>query len=410
MPRERLPPKPLRAARMPCSSDMRIGVDATCWHNRRGYGRHARALLRTLVDRDRSNQYTLFLDSNAAAEPLPARCQAHLLESAVPTVQAASANGRRSLSDMWRMSRALSASQFDVLLFPTIYSYVPTFCRARKLVMLHDVIAETYPHLTVPRLSARLFWNAKVKLGRMQADALITVSDYSRAGIVERFGIDPARVFVVGEAADGVFRKLDSPVPTPTLRALGIDAAKRMAVYLGGFSPHKNLEMLLRAFAHVAARDEFADVKLVMVGDTSGDAFHTYFGTIAAQVEALKLRERVIFTGYLPDEDVVVLLNLSTVLALPSLMEGFGLPAVEAAACGCPVIATKASPLQGLLGAGGVYIDPNEPELEQALETVLSSVELRARMRQAGLAAAQRLTWDAAAEQMMEVIRKVALQ
>jgi glycosyltransferase involved in cell wall biosynthesis len=311
---------------------------------------------------------------------------------------------------MWRMSRALSGPGFDVLLFPTIYSYVPTFCRARKLVMVHDVIAETFPHLTVPRFSSRLFWNAKVKLGRMQADALITVSDYSRAGIVRRFGIDPARVFVVGEAADGVFRKLDSPVPTPKLRSLGISADARMVVYLGGFSPHKNLEALVKAFARIAARGEFADVKLVMVGDTSGDAFHTYFGTIAAQVEALHLRERTVFTGYLPDEDVVALLNLSTALALPSLMEGFGLPAVEAAACGCPVIATKASPLEGLLGAGGLYIDPGEPQLEQALATVLSSTQLRARMGQAGLSAARRLTWDAAAEQMMDVIRKVAFQ
>lgn len=389
---------------------MRIGVDATCWHNRRGYGRHARALLRTLVDRDSTNQYTLFVDSKEAAEPLPASCQTRLLESSVPTIAAASASGRRSLSDMWRMSRALSASEFDVLLFPTIYSYVPTFCRARKLVMVHDVIAETYPHLTMPRLSARLFWNAKVKLGRMQADALITVSDYSRTGIVKRFGIDPARVFVVGEAADHIFRKLDSPAPTPKLRALGIDAGSRMVVYVGGFSPHKNLVALVTAFSRIAARDEFADVKLVMVGDTFGDAFHTHFGTIAAQVEAMKLRDRTIFTGYLPDEDVVVLLNLSTVLALPSLMEGFGLPAVEAAACGCPVVATKASPLQGLLGAGGLYIDPEAPQLEQALATVLSSDELRTHMSRAGLEAARHLTWDAAAQQMMEVIRKAVPQ
>ena len=183
-----------------------------------------------------------------------------------------------------------------------------------------------------------------------------------------------------------------------------------MIVYLGGFSPHKNLESLVRAFGRIAARQEFADVKLVMVGDTSGDAFHTYFGTIAAQVASLGLGDRVIFTGYLEDEDVVVLLNLASVLVLPSLMEGFGLPAVEAAACGCPVIATKASPLEGLLGAGGIYIEPREPEIVKALEDVLSSKEQRMRMGQCGLAAARRLTWEAAARQMIAVIQKVAPQ
>jgi len=214
---------------------------------------------------------------------------------------------------------------------------------------------------------------------------------------------------VVGEAADPVFRCLDHPQPGPKLKSLGIDGSRRTAVYMGGFSPHKNLEALVAAFARIAARPEFADTVLVMTGDTSGDAFHTYYGTIAAQVKALGLQDRVIFTGYLEDSEVVVMLNLASVLLLPSLMEGFGLPAVEAAACGCPVIATTASPLPGLLGRGGIYIGTGESEIAGALEGVLRSDTLRSEMSAAGLAQAQQLTWDQAARQMMAVIRKAAL-
>ncbi len=387
---------------------MHIAVDTTCWHNRRGYGRHARALLRTLVQLDTANRYTLILDSAENTEPLPQGCEVRVLPSAVPTVKAASANGHRSLADMWRMSRALSKPEFNIVLFPTIYSFVPTFSRAHKLVMVHDIIAETYPQLTVPRLAARLFWNAKVALGRMQADALITVSDYSRAGILKHFGLDPRRVFVVGEAADPVFRKLDHPVPGPNLLNAGIDGSRRMVVYLGGFSPHKNLTSLVQAFASIAGRTEFADVLLVMVGDTSGDAFYTHFASIASEVESLGLRDRVRFPGYLADEDLVVLLNLASVLVLPSLMEGFGLPAVEAAACGCPVIATKASPLEQLLAGGGIYIDPAQDNIAQALTDVLTSDELRRRMGEHALAAAKRLTWENAARQMNDVFGKVS--
>lgn len=387
---------------------MRIAVDATCWHNRRGYGRHARALLRALVARDTANRYTLFTDSADATEPWPERSEIRIIQTSVPAVQAASADGRRSVPDMWRMSRALSAPGFDLVLFPTIYTWVPVFSRARKVVMVHDVIAETFPRLTTPRLAARLAWNLKGALGRWQADALITVSDYSRDRIVDRFRMDPNRVFVVGEAADPVFRKLADPLPGPGLLRSGVDASHRTIAYLGGFSPHKNLEALVRAFERLAARSEFSDLRLVMVGDTSGDAFHTYFGTIAAQVAQLGLEERVAFTGYLSDEDVVVLLNLAAVLVLPSLMEGFGLPAVEAAACGCPVIATDESPLASLLGGGAISIRPSEQEIEQALEKVLSSEELRRQMGQSGLAAARALTWDNAARQMMEVIQQVA--
>jgi glycosyltransferase involved in cell wall biosynthesis len=387
---------------------MRIAVDATCWHNRRGYGRHARALLRALAELDRANHYTLFLDSTEDAEPAPPECEVRIVRAAVPTFRAASAAGHRTLADMWRMSRALSAPEFDLVLFPTIYSYVPVFGPARKLVMAHDVVAETYPELTVPGARARLFWRIKVLLGYWQADALITVSEYSRAGILRRFQVNPRRVFVVGEAADRVFRRLDDPVPGPNLRRFGIDASRRTAIYVGGFSPHKNLEALIAAFARIAGQEEFADVLLVMVGDTSDDAFHTCLGALVAQVHTLGLRDRVIFTGYLDDEDLVVLLNLAAVLVLPSLMEGFGLPAVEAAACGCPVVATKASPLEGLLGNAGIYVGPGQHEIGEALARVLSSSELRARMRELGLEAARRLTWEAAARQMMDIIREVA--
>ena len=389
---------------------MHIGVDATSWHNNRGYGRHARALLTSLVRRDAGNRYTLFLDSREGADGLPERCKPVFLDSGTPTAVAASAAGRRSASDMWRVSRALSASQCDVLLFPTIYSYVPTFSRARKLVMIHDVIAETFPSLTLPRASARLFWNLKVALGRWQADALITVSDYSRAGIVRHFGADPSRVFVVGEASDPVFRVLPDPRPTPKLESLGVERGRRFVCYVGGFSPHKNLEALVRAFAGLADRPEFADVSLVMVGEYAKEVFHSYYDVVSALVDQLGIRDRVIFTGFLPDAELVALLNLASVLALPSLMEGFGLPAIEAAACGCPVIATNASPLAALLGAGGVFIEPSQEALRGALELVLGSAALRERMGKAGVDAARRLTWDAAAAQMMDVIEKVAAQ
>jgi glycosyltransferase involved in cell wall biosynthesis len=387
---------------------MQIAVDATCWHNRRGYGRHARALLRALVELDRGNRYTLFLDSIEDAEPTPPECEVRILRSAVPTFRAASATGHRTLADMGRMSRALSAREFDMVLFPTIYSYVPVFSSARKLIMVHDIIAETYPKLTIPGRRERLFWDVKVRLGYWQADALITVSEYSRTGILKRFHVNPRNLFVVGEAADPVFRRLDHPVPGPNLLRLGLDGSRRTVLYVGGFSPHKNLEALITAFSRVAARNEFADLQLVMVGDTTGDAFLTCVGALQARIEALGLKEQVIFTGYLDDEDVIVLMNTAELLALPSLMEGFGLPAVEAAACGCPVVATTESPLEALLGEAGIYVGPDEAGIEDALVRVLSSEQLRVHMRECGLAAARSLTWPAAARQMMDVIERVA--
>jgi glycosyltransferase involved in cell wall biosynthesis len=152
-------------------------------------------------------------------------------------------------------------------------------------------------------------------------------------------------------------------------------------------------------------------VRLVLVGEYEKEVFHSCYTALKHQIAELGIASRVVFTGYLPDEELVVLLNLATVLVLPSLIEGFGLPAVEAAACGCPVIATTASPLPSLLSEGGIFINPaNQEELNAALNRILESEDLRQKMRQAGIAAAARLTWDAAARQMMSLMRQVTEQ
>jgi glycosyltransferase involved in cell wall biosynthesis len=215
----------------------------------------------------------------------------------------------------------------------------------------------------------------------------------------------------VSEASDPVFHVLNQPALTSTLRAAGITESGQHIVYVGGFGPHKNLDMLVKTFAKIINQKQFSDARLVLVGEFKKEVFYSYFQEIKDLILKLGLDSNVIFTGYLSDEDLVILLNRATVSVLPSLMEGFGLPAVEAAACGCPVIATKESPLPQLLGDSGIYIDPANPyDLETALERVLASDTLRQQMRAAGIAAAGQLTWDAAAQQLINVIQMVSLQ
>jgi glycosyltransferase involved in cell wall biosynthesis len=387
---------------------LKIGIDATCWNNNRGFGRYARALLAALFRGDDQNEYTLIFDAPPQFEPPGSRAKLSFITSRRPASIAASADGHRSIVDMMRASRAMSDRRFDLVIFPTVYSFVPVVSRARKIVFIHDLIAETFPQLTVPRLRSRVFWKTKVALGVMQSDVVVTVSEYSRRMLLERFKLPADRVAIVGAASDPVFRRLQEPELSRQLEALGISGAGRTVTYLGGFGPHKNLEQLVDVFARVSRRPEYGDVRLIMVGEFAREVFHTHFSEIQARVQALGIEDRVIFTGYLADEDLVVLLNRSTVLALPSLMEGFGLPAIEAAACGCPVIATTASPLPEVLGEGGLYADPQSAEqLEKAIEQVLSSEPLQARMRAAGLDAARRLTWDAASQQLQSVIGEV---
>ncbi|MCC6500687.1 MAG: glycosyltransferase family 4 protein [Anaerolineales bacterium] len=385
----------------------RVAVDATCWQNNRGYGRHARNLLGALARLDTRNRYWFFVDSEEMLEALPPNVESVLVKTTKPTAYAASSDGRRAFSDMLRMSRALSKPGFDLALFPTVYSYVPVFSRAHKMVFIHDVIAEKYPDLTLPSLSARLAWKLKMQAALRQAGTIVTVSEFSKIGIVDVFKVAAQTVKVIGEAPNPIFRKLKA-TRTQTPPPDWSPAEKRQIVYVGGFGPHKNLTCLLEAFACVASRDGFEDILLTLVGEYRSEVFHSEYSELRRKIDALGIESKILFTGYLPDEALVALLNRAQVLVLPSFMEGFGLPAVEAAACGCPVIATKSSPLPDLLGDGAIYFDPHSgSELEAALIQVLASESLRDRLSQAGMKAAEKLTWDDAALALMDLIESI---
>ncbi len=385
---------------------LKIGVDASCWRLLRGFGRHTRCLLRELLEIDRRNEYLFFVDSERTAAALPKRATARITGDA----RASSASGTRALGTLARTAVAISKAPLDIIFFPAIYSYVPVLSRAKKVVTLHDATAETFPDLVLHNRMARILWRAKTAIARRQADALIAVSAYARDQLSDRFHIPKERVQVVGEAPDPRFRVLPRPVvETETLRKTGFRAGDRAIVYVGGFSPHKNLDVLVDAFGRMTAQPQYRDVKLYLVGDYEGDRFFSCHDKIAAQVAAANLGSRVVFTGFLPDDDLVVLLNLAEMLVLPSMNEGFGLPAVEAAACGCPVIATAASPLPALLGDAMRPVDPRMlDQLQAAMAEILSSEELRDRMGKAGVAAAARLSWATEARRLLSILTQVA--
>jgi glycosyltransferase involved in cell wall biosynthesis len=335
----------------------------------------------------------------------PESCEVVTVSTGRRTLQAARADGARSLGDMWALGRAISAPRLDVLLFPTIYSWVPTWTAAPKLLMIHDVIAERLPRHIFPTLGGRIRWRLKSMLGLAQADVVLTVSEYSRRALAEQFGLPSGSIAVVGEAPDPIFQPQQGADLPQHLRELGLSRESRLIAYVGGFGPHKNLTRLLDAMAKVAADARFADVTLVLTGDYSGDSFYSEYAGLRRRVEELRLQRRAVFTGFLPDEDLVALLNCSCFLVLPSLMEGYGLPAVEAAACGLPVLVTRNSPIPELLGEGSLAVDPDRTEeIYRSMVLLLEDLELRGRMGAAARAASQRLTWEQAARELVRVV------
>ena len=388
---------------------MRIGVDVTCWSNKRGYGRFARALLSHLLAIDSVNSYVFFEDSAQPLFDLPEGVEVVSVSTRRAAIQAASVDGRRSLHDLWRMSRAVSRQSLDLFFFPSVYTFYPILNRVPKIVTIHDTIAEFFPQLLFPTWTSQLAWKAKVAMGRWQATTIVTVSDFSRQCLGRHFGIPASRMRVVSEASDAVFRPLGKTEGKGLLQQYGLSEQEPFMLYVGGFSPHKNLALLLDAFRELVRRRGLESLRLVLVGDYAEDTFFSCYRELREKVAKNQLNDKVVFTGYVPDSQLVVLLNRARVLVLPSHCEGFGLPAVEAASCGTPVVASTASPLPGLLGEGGFYVAPDDGAgLTARLAEVLTSPDLRRRMSEAGLRAARSLTWDNSARQLLAVFEEAA--
>ncbi len=204
---------------------------------------------------------------------------------------------------------------------------------------------------------------------------------------------------MITEGPDPIFGpRASDPTSAAVLERHGIAPGARYLLYVGGLSPHKNLLRLVAAMA----RGVPEDVLLVLTGDFH-DVFHSHVPEIQAAIRAHQLEKRVLLTGFVPDQDLVFLYNRAYALVFPSLVEGFGLPAVEAMACGTPVIASNAGSLPEVVGDAGVYFDPTDVgSISEAIGTLLSRPEERADLARRALDRAARFTWTASARALLD--------
>jgi alpha-1,3-rhamnosyl/mannosyltransferase len=242
-------------------------------------------------------------------------------------------------------------------------------------------------------------WRTKTALARWQATRAMTVSHASAADLETILGVEASRIDIVTEAPAPAFRVIGDAARATAARARhGIPSEGPLLVHIGGLNRHKNVLRLLRAMTTIVAQHR--GVQLAIVGDTSGKGFWDNVEELKGFVaEHAPLPDHVHFTGYVDDQALAELLNAAYALVFPSLWEGFGLPAVEAMACGVPVLASRRGSLPEIVGDAGLYFEPENPAAIAA--SVLSL--LRDPGRREGLSAhaclrAREFTWSRAAE------------
>ena len=363
-----------------------------------GSGQYTRNLLEALAKVEPANEYLLF-----SPGPAPS-----ISEFQPPTRRLGSGQASNiqypisNRAKLWFEQVSFPRACRHLHLAHVPYFASPLFPTVPTVVTVHDLIPlilPAYRGSLLVRLYTRL-----VAAAARKAEAVITVSQASQRDIVRHLHIPPERVHVTYEAAGEAFQPVENEAQLAAVRQK-YALPRRYLLYLGGFDQRKNLPTLLKGFALLVNKQQ---AQLVIAGKLPGRA-SPMFPDPRRLIEELGVEESVIFTGWVSEEDKPALLSEAVAFLFPSLYEGFGLPALEAMACGIPVIASNRSSLPEVVGEGGILVEPTDVEaLAEAMGTLLVDDALRAELRRKALAQAAKFSWEKTALETLAVYRRVA--
>ncbi len=389
---------------------MRIGVDVSSWRDPRGFGRFTRELVSQLVrDGASSHEFVLVADAHTATHAtLPASAELCVVGSRHLATAEAGSTESRSPHELLRLGWRAAHCRADVFFFPAPSSYYPVLGRVPVVVALHDTMTDDHPTLFFATRRDRLFWNLKLAVLRRQASAIVTPSENARQRIAAatRWPLD--RITCIDEAPASLFvMRRNAEDAQWLVSRYGFPPDVPLVLYVGGIDPHKNLGNLLRAMALIRPDNPRA-WHLVLVGAYQLGGTRGYVEEVLGLRDQLRLHDRVTLTGFVPDDDLARLYNAATLLVLPSLDEGFGLPVVEAMACGLPVAVSSRGSLPDLVQDAGLTFDPDNPHaIAESILRLLADDDLQRALGARGLQRAQHYSWRRTAQQLMRVFEAV---
>jgi len=374
---------------------MRIGIDAHAIGSQTaGNETYIKNLIEALAAIDAENEYVLFFTRPEVAKSWRGRFR----NFRVCLVRPHARYVRILFSLPWTVWR----TGVDLL---HVQYVAPPICPRPIVATIHDLSFEHLPQMYTPRER----WLFKLAIGytARRAARILTVSEYSARDILATYRVPPERVVVTPEGVSALFVPVRDPACLQAVRhRYGI--AREYILSVGSLQPRKNLVRLIRAYINLRRRDDDLDHQLVIVGK-KGWLYQDIFRAARQSPFA----QDIIFTGYVPEEDLPALYSGATVFVYPSLFEGFGLPVLEAMACGVPVITSYSSSLPEVVGEAAILVNPyDERAIEAALQRAVWDAELRRELSERGLRRAQQFSWKRTAELTLrayeEVVRSLA--
>jgi glycosyltransferase involved in cell wall biosynthesis len=384
---------------------MRIGINALFLQQpTTGMGQHLLHLLEGLDSlEEKDQQYMLLAPRFRRAYTV----RAPQLSDRFREVEVVSALARlgENVEKVWweQVGIVLAGTREHVDLLHCPYWSNPVWSPWPTVVTIHDVIQFVLPEYKWRKISRVYF--GLVSAGARRADAVITVSECSKRDIVKLLDLAPERIHVIGNAVDASLHPVrDAWLLANVRERYGI--GPRYVLYFGGFDIRKNVPRLIEAYGLLPERLR-REYQLVIAGRYARLG-HPLYPDPRETVRRLGLESHVVFTGQIREQDKAPLYSAATVFAFPSLYEGFGMPVLEAMACGTPVVTSNVSALPEVAGDAGLLVDPYDAQaICEALAELLESQARRDEMARLGLERARRFTWPQVAEQTVRVYKQI---
>ena len=303
---------------------------------------------------------------------------------------------QRFLRDQYEFPKKARENKADLIHQPAFSA--PLFVNTKTVVTAHDLIARFFG--SDIHFWSRQYFARWIPFTIKRANHIIAISECTKKDIMSELRIPSEKISVIYEAAGDEFRPDIDQEKVSGLKDR-LKLAHPYLVHIGTLEPRKNLLFLAEVFSEVVKRHP--NIQLVLAGKKGWD-----YEKLFLKVSKLGLEQKVIFTGYLSDEDRPVLLWGALALVFPSLYEGFGLPPLEAMAAGTPVIASNSSSIPEVVGDAGLLVDPKDKDkwIKLILE-LIKRPDLGKKMREIGLQRASQFSWRKTAEQTADVYRKV---
>ncbi|MDB5080786.1 MAG: glycosyl transferase group 1 [Chloroflexi bacterium] len=379
---------------------MRIAINANLvsfsgTYRQAGVSKYTELLINYLGRVDPANQYLIYFGNGPRPDDFAAAPNFRLIRSRFNTEKPVTRIAWEQFIAPFRLLRDKPA------LLHCPVNVMPLLALAPTVITIHDLGFIRFPERY--KKLKRFYLHALTALSARRATHLITPSEAIRQEVIELLKISPERVTVIAEGVSEDFQPLPAEAVEKFRQEKGLPA--KFVLYVGTLEPRKNLPLLIRAFARWRKEHpaEAAGVRLVL-----GGAKGWFYEEIFRLVEELGLRNWTDFPGYLREEELPLWYNSARCFVYPSIYEGFGLPPLEAMACGCPVITSNTSSLPEVVGEAGWLVSPDdETGLTTALNQLLTDDSTWTSYREKGLLQAAKFTWQEAARQTLRIYRQI---